>query len=64
MFAVLYITALNTQKLPYGSGSTVIIYQHSGWCGQANANSNKVVNTPAGFRVDVTCSLSNPQGSQ
>ena len=30
----------------------------------ANANTNKVVNIPAGFPVDVTCSLSNPQGRQ
>ncbi|KAI9544569.1 hypothetical protein NQZ68_001442 [Dissostichus eleginoides] len=31
-------------------------------CVHANAKTNKVVNTPAGFRVDVTYSLSTPQG--
>lgn len=31
-------------------------------CVHANAKTNKVVNTPAEFRVDVTYSLSTPQG--
>lgn len=64
------VTALCRQKVPYGSAAaaTLLHCDHLPAvrirrC-QADANSNKVVNTAAGFLVDVTCSLSNPQGSQ
>lgn len=64
------VTPVCRQKVPYGSAAaaTLLHCDHLPAARirrcQADANSNKVVNAAAGFLVDVTCSLSNPQGSQ
>lgn len=66
---------IDRHKLPYGSvlplrGAMATLFHCDHLPAlriqfvQANAKTNKVVNTPAGFLVDVTCSLPTPQGGQ